>query len=42
MDVTKACRDTKELSAQAQKACALFMAKCKARGRTQCVNHRDI
>ena len=32
MDVTKACRDTKELSAQAQKACALFMARCKAKG----------
>lgn len=32
MNVTKACRDTKELSAQAQKACALFMARCKAKG----------
>lgn len=32
MDVTKACRDTKELSAQAQKACALFMERCKAKG----------
>ena len=32
MDVTKTCRDTKELTAQAQKACALFMAKCKEAG----------
>lgn len=32
MDVTKACRDIKELSAQAQKACALFMERCKAKG----------
>lgn len=32
MDVTKACRDTKELSAQAKKACALFMERCKAKG----------
>ena len=32
MDVTKACRDTKELTPQAQKACALFMERCKAKG----------
>ena len=29
MDVTKPCRDTKELSAQAQNACALFKEECK-------------
>lgn len=32
MDVTKPCRDTKELSAQAQKACNLFMEECKKQG----------
>lgn len=30
-DVTKACRDISELTPQAQKACNLFMARCKAR-----------
>lgn len=32
MDVTKPCRDTKELSAQAQKACALFIEECRRQG----------
>ena len=32
MDITKSCRDTNELSAQAQKACALFMSECKKQG----------
>lgn len=32
MDVTKTCRDTKELTAQAQRACALFMERCKIAG----------
>ena len=32
MDVTKTCRDTKELTAQAQRACALFMERCKTAG----------
>lgn len=32
MDVTKACRDISELTEQAQKACKLFMDKCKAKG----------
>lgn len=32
MDVTTSCRDIKQLSAQAQKACALFMERCKAAG----------
>lgn len=31
-NVTTSCRDIKELSAQAQKACALFMEKCKEQG----------
>lgn len=32
MDVTKTCRDLGELTAQAQKACALFLERCKAAG----------
>ena len=31
-DVTKTCRDISELTEQAQKACNLFMSKCKAKG----------
>lgn len=31
-DVTKTCRDISELTEQAQKACNLFMDKCKAKG----------
>lgn len=31
-DVTTTCRDISELTAPAQKACNLFMAKCKAAG----------
>ncbi len=31
-DVTKTCRDISELTPTAQKACNLFMAKCKAAG----------
>ena len=32
MDVTTACRDMNQLSAQAQKACALFLEECKKQG----------
>lgn len=32
MDVTKSCRDIKELTPQAQVACGLFMAECKKQG----------
>ena len=32
MDVTKACRDIKELTPQAQKACGLFLSECKKQG----------
>lgn len=32
MDVTKACREINELSMQAQKACALFLERCKQAG----------
>lgn len=32
MSVEKSCRDIKELSAQAQKACDLFMEECKKQG----------
>ena len=31
-DVTTACRDLNQLSAQAQKACALFLEECKRQG----------
>lgn len=31
-NVTKQCRDREELSAQAKKACALFMEECKRQG----------
>ena len=31
-DVTKTCRDISELTQSAQKACNLFMAKCKVAG----------
>ena len=31
-DITKACRDIKELSPMAQIACNLFMAECKTAG----------
>lgn len=31
-DVITACRDIKQLSAQAQKACALFMEECRKQG----------
>lgn len=32
MSVTQTCRDTKELTENAQKACELFMAECKKQG----------
>ena len=32
IDVTKPCRDLNQLSAQAQKACALFLEECKNQG----------
>lgn len=32
MNITKQCRDIKQLSAQAQKACALFIEECKKQG----------
>lgn len=31
-DVTTACRDLNQLSAQAQKACVLFLEECKKKG----------
>lgn len=32
MDVTKSCRDIKELTPQAQVACGLFLSECKKQG----------
>lgn len=32
MDLNKTCRGTKQLTAQAQKACALFLEECKKQG----------
>lgn len=32
LDVTRSCRDIRELNAQAQKACALFLEECKRQG----------
>lgn len=37
MDITTSCRDIKQLSVQAQKACTLFLSKCKKQGLDVCI-----